>query len=103
MLENSWYSVISPETAQLFYGDHGIMEKAAESLKLTAENMYKLNLVDEIIKEPLGGAHTFPQNISTVKKKIQLHYNELSKLSLEKLVNKRINKFTEMGKFKKKK
>ena len=66
--------------------------------------MYKLNLVDEIIREPLGGAHSFPQKtISTVKKKIQSHYNELSKLSLEELIKKRVNKFTEMGKFKKKK
>ncbi len=103
MLENSWYSVISPENCStILWRSWDFKEKAAESLKLTAEDMYKLNLVDEIIKEPLGGAHTFPEKtINTVKKKIQLHFNELSKSSLKELTNKRINKFTNMGKFKK--
>ena len=64
--------------------------------------MHKLNLVDEIIKEPLGGAHTFPEKtINTVKKKIQFYFNELSKLSPEELIKKRINKFINIGKFKK--
>ena len=105
MLEYAIYSVASPEAcASIIWRSSEKAPDAAEAMKVSSNELKKIKIVDEIIQEPLGGAHTFPQKtISTVKKKIQSHYNELSKLSLEELINKRINKFTEMGKFKNKK
>ena len=79
MLHNSWYSVISPENCStILWGNWQHKEVAADALKLTAKDMKKIGLVDEIIKEPLGGAHTFPkETFRIVKKTILKAINEL--------------------------
>lgn len=102
MLENTWYSVISPEScSSILWRSWEHKEQAAEALKLTAEDMKKLKLIDEIIEEPIGGAHRDKENTyKIVSKKITETYNELKKLSPEKLVEKRIEKYLNMGEFK---
>jgi acetyl-CoA carboxylase carboxyl transferase subunit alpha len=83
MLENTWYSVISPEScSSILWRSWDFKEKAAENLKLTPENMKGNNLIDGIIKEPLGGAHTnIEEMFSIVKKEIQKNLAKLQKLS----------------------
>ena len=99
MLENTWYSVISPEScSSILWRSWEFKEKAAEALKLTAEDMKKNKLVDSIIKEPLGGAHSDRKAIfDTVKKTILKTYSDLSKLSTQELVSQRMEKFSQMG------
>ena len=99
MLNNSWYSVISPENCStILWGNWEHKETAADALKLTAKNMKKIGLVDQIIKEPLGGAHTFPkQTFAIVKKAILKAIIELKDLNEDLLVNNRIEKFSNMG------
>ena len=99
MLNNSWCSVISPENCStILWGSWDYKELAANALKLTAEDMKKMGLVDVIIKEPLGGAHTFPkETFIKVKKEINQAIKELFILEREKLIEKRINKFSNMG------
>ena len=99
MLENSWYSVISPENCStILWRSWDFKEQAAESLKLTATDMLDNKLIDGIIKEPLGGAHTdFNASIAAVKKAIIDGIKELSTIDSEELINQRINKFTSMG------
>ncbi len=101
MLENTWYSVISPEScSSILWRSWEYKEQAAESLKLTSVDMKKQKLIDEIVKEPLGGAHTNREKtFKTVKDKITSHYNELKKLSPKELVESRMNKYSEMGVF----
>ncbi len=102
MLENTWYSVISPEScSSILWRSWEHKEKAAEALKLTADDMKKLKLIDEIVEEPIGGAHRDRENtFKIVSKKILDTYNELKKLSPEELVEKRIEKYVNMGEFK---
>ena len=99
MLENTWYSVISPESCSSILWrswDHKVT--AAKALKLTADDMLKNKLIDGIIPEPLGGAHANrPEMFDTVKKTIIQHLNELSKLDKTELVNQRVEKFCSMG------
>ncbi|HRN43152.1 MAG TPA: acetyl-CoA carboxylase carboxyltransferase subunit alpha, partial [Vicingus sp.] len=99
MLENTWYSVISPEScSSILWRSWEFKEKAAEALKLTAKDMYENKLVDGIIKEPVGGAHTNPEEMfSIVKKEIQKHLAKLSETEKDKLVAARIKKFCSMG------
>ena len=99
MLSNAWYSVISPENCStILWGNWENKTTAADSLKLTAKDMKKLGLVDEIIKEPLGGAHTFPQEtFKIVKRSILKSMSEFTKLKKETIVKKRIDKFSSMG------
>ena len=99
MLNNAWYSVISPENCStILWGNWDFKAKAADSLKLTAKDMKKLGLVDEIINEPLGGAHTFPkETFKLVKKSIKKSILEFSNLKPNNLVEKRIEKFSNMG------
>ena len=99
MLSNAWYSVISPENCStILWGNWEYKTTAADSLKLTAKDMKKLGLVDEIIKEPLGGAHTFPQEtFRIVKRSIVKSMREFTKLKKEIIVKKRIDKFSSMG------
>ncbi|AWU45803.1 acetyl-CoA carboxylase carboxyltransferase subunit alpha [Blattabacterium punctulatus] len=101
MMENSWYSVISPESCStILWGDWKEKEKSAEALKLTAEDMQKLNFIDDVIKEPLGGAHFNPeQAYKIVKKKIIKYYKELSSIDIEKLISDRKNKYIAIGCF----
>jgi len=102
MLENTWYSVISPEScSSILWRSWEFKEQAAEALKLTATDMKKLKLIDEIVKEPLGGAHSDKENTYlTVAKTISKTYEQLKKLSPTELVEKRMEKYSEMGEFK---
>lgn len=99
MLSNAWYSVISPENCStILWGSWEHKETAADALKLTAKNMKKIGLVDHIIKEPLGGAHTFPENtFKIVKKAIKKSITEYINLDKKTLVKQRMNKFSSMG------
>jgi len=99
MLSNAWYSVISPENCStILWGSWDYKETAADALKLTASNMSEIGLVDEIITEPLGGAHTFPkETFKKVKKSILNNISELNKLKKEKLITNRRRKFLAMG------
>ncbi len=101
MLENTWYSVISPEScSSILWRSWDYKEKAAEALKLTADDMYKNKLIDKIIKEPFGGAHYNREEIYTnVKKEIIKSYKKLQGLSSEKLILNRRNRFYKIGNF----
>jgi acetyl-CoA carboxylase carboxyl transferase subunit alpha len=101
MLENTWYSVISPEScSSILWRNWNNKERAADALKLTAPDMSRLHLIDGIIPEPVGGAHSNPSAMfSTVKEEILKHLTELSKLTPEERVNQRIDKFCSMGVF----
>ncbi|MFY0599314.1 MAG: acetyl-CoA carboxylase carboxyltransferase subunit alpha [Cyclobacteriaceae bacterium] len=102
MLENSWYSVISPENCSaILWRTWDYKEQAAEALKLTATDMLKNNLVDGVIKEPLGGAHLdMKAAAAEIKKTIVKSLKELEKLSPEDRISKRIDKFSSMGAYK---
>jgi acetyl-CoA carboxylase carboxyl transferase subunit alpha len=101
MLENTWYSVISPEScSSILWRSWDYKEQAAEALKLTAKDMHKFGLVDDIIKEPLGGAHTDPVSTAKkIRKTILETLEELGKMSGEERITKRIEKFSGMGVF----
>jgi len=101
MLENTWYSVISPEScSSILWRSWEHKEKAAEALKLTATDMLKNGLIDGVIPEPLGGAHNNPEQMyQTLKESLQRMIAELSKLNSEKLIETRIGKFSKMGAF----
>ena len=102
MLENTWYSVISPEScSSILWRSWEYKEQAAEALKLTAKDMKRMKLVDQIIKEPLGGAHTNREKtFDAVKDAIVKSYEELKNLSPEELVENRMNKYDQMGVYK---
>ena len=99
MLENTWYSVISPEScSSILWRTWDMKEQAAEALKLTAEDMMKNRLIDGVIAEPIGGAHRNPELIfETVKEEIKIRFEALDMLSAEERVNQRIAKFSVMG------
>ena len=101
MLENTWYSVISPEScSSILWRSWDYKENAAEALKLTADDMYKNKLIDKIIKEPFGGAHYNREEIyDNVKKEIIKSYKKLQGLSSEKLISNRRNRFYKIGNF----
>ncbi|TDS57255.1 acetyl-CoA carboxylase carboxyltransferase subunit alpha [Myroides indicus] len=102
MLENTWYSVISPEScSSILWRSWEYKEQAAEALKLTSYDMKKNKLIDDIIPEPLGGAHSDREaTFIAVKDYIVTAYKELSKQSTEKLLSQRMEKYFEMGEFK---
>lgn len=102
MLENTWYSVISPEScSSILWRNWEHKEEAASALKLTAEDMLQNKLIDGIIKEPLGGAHRDHQKaFELVKKEILDNLIILQKIKPDKLVEKRIEKFSSMGIYK---
>jgi acetyl-CoA carboxylase carboxyl transferase subunit alpha len=99
MLENTWYSVISPEScSSILWRSWDFKEKAAEALKLTAEDMFKNKLVDGVIKEPLGGSHSNQeQAFENVKQAIISALTELKQFSPEERIKQRIDKFCAMG------
>ena len=101
MLENTWYSVISPEScSSILWRSWEYKEKAAEALKLTAKDMLKAKLIDKIIKEPLGGAHFDRDKMfKEVKNEIIISFEKNKKLSSEKLIQIRRNKFISMGNY----
>lgn len=102
MLEHSIYSVISPEgcAAILWKDGEKGKEVAAESLKLTASDLSRLGVIDEIVKEPLGGAHRDPQGMAQVLKEVvERHLKELERMKEEELLGLRYEKFRRMGTF----
>lgn len=101
MLENTWYSVISPEScSQILWRSWDHKEQAAESLKLTADHMLSFGLIDGIVPEPLGGAHTFPEEMAGIlKKHIVQSTQNLIGLDSETLLTQRIDKYSNMGEY----
>lgn len=101
MLENTWYSVISPEScSSILWRSWEYKEQAAEALRLTAEDMQGFGLVDGIIPEPLGGAHRDIDWMSnTLKERILEEFKALDKMSAEERIEHRIEKFANMGEF----
>jgi acetyl-CoA carboxylase carboxyl transferase subunit alpha len=102
MMENTWYSVISPEScSSILWKSWEYKEIAAAALKLTSTDMKKQKLVDEIIPEPLGGAHYDKETtFKTVQEYIMKSFNKLKDLSTSDLVSKRMLKYSKMGEFK---
>lgn len=102
MLENTWYSVISPEScSSILWRSWEFKERAADALKLTSIDMKKNKLIDDIIPEPLGGAHYDRETtFETVKKYIVSTFTELNKKSIDKLIHERMEKYSEMGEYK---
>jgi acetyl-CoA carboxylase carboxyl transferase subunit alpha len=99
MLENTWYSVISPEScSSILWRNWEHKKEAAEALKLTGTDMQSLGLVDGIIPEPLGGAHAQPDAMyKQLKKEIKKHLNKLVPMDSDKRIDQRIRKFSAMG------
>ncbi len=102
MMENTWYSVISPEScSSILWKSWEHKETAAEALKLTSTDMKKQKLVDDVIPEPLGGAHYDRETtFTTVQQYITKAFNELKDLSTGDLVAQRMDKYSKMGEFK---
>ena len=102
MMENGWYSVISPEgCSAILWRDSAKANVAAEALKLTASDLIELKVIDEVIPEPVGGAHRdVDEAARIIKERILFHLNELSQIDSEELVEKRIEKYGNMGFFK---
>lgn len=102
MMENTWYSVISPEScSSILWKSWEYKEQAAEALKLTSTDMKKMKLVDDIIPEPLGGAHYDKETaFKSVEKYIMKAFKELKVLSTEKLLSQRMDKYSKMGEYK---
>lgn len=101
MLENTWYSVISPENCStILWRSWNFKEQAAEAMKLTSKDMLAFKLIDGIIDEPLGGAHVDKDETARiVKKAIMDNFAELAKLSASERIDQRIEKFSAMGVF----
>ena len=101
IFENSYYSVISPEgCAAILWKDSAAAPKAAEALKVSADHLEKLGVVDEVIPEPLGGAHNDPaQAAAALKYALQKHLNDLRALDTEKLLETRYERFRHLGVF----
>jgi len=102
MMENTWYTVISPEScSSILWRSWEFKEQAAEALKLTGTDMKKLKLIDGIIKEPIGGAHSDREGaFKAVQNQIIDAFNELKDLSDADLVAKRMDKYADMGVYK---
>lgn len=99
MLENAWYSVISPEgCAAILFHDASKAEVAAQALKLTAEDLKQFGVIDEIIPEPLGGAHRDPDVVATeLKQALSKHLKALLDLPPQELLENRFKKFRSIG------
>jgi len=101
MLENSIYSVISPEgCASILWRDASKAAEAAEALKLTAKDLFRFGINDDIVKEPLGGAHTdYDRTAKTLKEEIKKYLGQLKKMSAKELVSQRYKKFRDFGEY----
>ena len=101
MLDNTWYSVISPEScSSILWRSWDFKEQAAEALKLTSEDNLRNHLIDGIIKEPLGGAHAHPEEMAQIiKEEILKAYDELVVIEPDKRIDERIRKFSAIGVF----
>ena len=99
MLENSWYSVISPEScSSILWRSWDYKEQAAEALQLTADDLKKQGIIDDIVPEPLGGAHRDHAKMAAILKEVLLNeLKALVKVKPEKLLDRRIEKFSNMG------
>lgn len=99
MLENTWYTVISPEScSSILWRSWDFKETAAEALKLTSDHMLEFGLIDGIIKEPLGGAHTDPEKMAkTLKTHIRKEVEALMNMDVENRITERIDKYSKMG------
>lgn len=99
MMENAWYSVISPEScSSILWRSWDYKEQAAEALQLTAPDLKKQGIIDVIVPEPMGGAHRNHEQMATILKELLLgELKTLSKLKPDKLVERRIEKFSKMG------
>ncbi len=99
MMENAWYSVISPEScSSILWRSWDYKEQAAEALRLTAPDLVEQKIVDRIIKEPVGGAHRNPQGAAMILKDVLVEeLKSLSKLKPDKLIERRIQKFAQMN------
>lgn len=101
MLENTWYTVISPEScSSILWRSWDHKEEAAEALKLTADHMLEFGLIDDIIKEPLGGAHSDPEKMAkSLKTHIKKEIHALMEVDPDVRINERIEKYSNMGHF----
>ncbi len=99
MLEYTWYSVISPEScSSILWHSWDYKEKAAEALKLTADDMHQFGLIDGIIKEPVGGAHSSPEEMAKMlKRQIKKAIAEVQDMTPDDRIEARINKYASMG------
>ena len=99
MFENTWYSVISPEScSSILWRTWDHKEEAAEALKLTANDMKKFKLIDGVIKEPFGGAHINPEEMATnLKRTLKKHLKKLKQKSSEERIDSRIARFSTIG------
>jgi acetyl-CoA carboxylase carboxyl transferase subunit alpha len=99
MLENTWYSVISPEScSSILWRSWDYKEQAAEALQLTAPDLKRQKIIDAIVPEPLGGAHRDPEHMARILKETLLEeLKVLSKVKIGKLIERRIDKFSKMG------
>lgn len=99
MLENAWYSVIAPEScSSILWRSWDFKEQAAEALKLTAPDLKEFNIIDEIIQEPVGGAHkNHQQMFKFMKEAISTELNKIKKVKIGKLIDQRHEKFLKMG------
>ncbi|SCG84181.1 acetyl-CoA carboxylase carboxyltransferase subunit alpha [Proteiniborus sp. DW1] len=99
MLENSIYSVISPEgLSSILWKDTTLAQKAADIMKLTSQDLLRLNIVDYIIREPLGGAHKDVEFVvDSIRKYLLDEFSVLMKLDTKELLEKRYNKFRKIG------
>lgn len=102
MMENTWYSVISPEScSSILWKTWDYKEQAASALKLTAPDLLELGIIDGVIKEPLAGAHRdYDEAAEAVKKQLLKSLSSLSKKSSKKLIDQRIAKYSAMGQYK---
>lgn len=101
VMENAYYSVISPEgCAAILWKDASKADQAAEALKLTAQELLSLGIIDEIIPEPQGGAHRDPPRAAkNLKSAIKKHLDELKQIPIDKLLSLRYQKFRKIGAF----
>jgi acetyl-CoA carboxylase carboxyl transferase subunit alpha len=99
MLENGWYSVISPEScSSILWRSWDFKEQAAEALQLTAADLKKQGIIDEIVPEPMGGAHRNPEQAGRILKEVLVQeLKQLAKTKPERLIERRIEKFGSMG------
>lgn len=101
MLENTWFTVISPEScSSILWRSWDFKEQAAAQLNLTAADMTRLKIVDSVLKEPLGGAHRHPKEMAKLlKASIKRNITALSKFPVDEMIEKRINKYAAIGVF----
>lgn len=99
MLENAIYSILSPEGySSILWKDSSRYKEAAEKMKLTAKDLYELNIIDKIIKEPTSEG-AFEKTANSMKKEIKSSISEMLKMNKEQLVEQRYNKFRNMGEY----